>query len=127
MGRGWQARGICTDEAGWGQVLTFFYCTIGTDEYFPSFPLRDIEMNTELCKLALEKVGNPNVLVNLVSRRVRQLNSGGGVGSRPLVAEYATMGVADIALAELVDEKMDYELLSPPEEAAPTKRSKGKS
>ena len=28
-------------------------------------------MNSELCKKALEKVGNPNVLVNLVSRRVR--------------------------------------------------------
>ena len=27
-------------------------------------------------KKALEKVGNPNILVNLISRRVRQLNSG---------------------------------------------------
>ena len=35
-------------------------------------------MNAELCKRANEKVGNPNVLVNIVSRRVRQLNSGGG-------------------------------------------------
>ena len=39
-------------------------------------------MNAELCKKAAEKVGNPNVLVNLVSRRVRQLNSGGG-GAEP--------------------------------------------
>jgi hypothetical protein len=30
-------------------------------------------MNAELCKKAVEKVGNPNVLVNLISRRVRQL------------------------------------------------------
>ena len=46
-------------------------------------------MNAELCKKAAEKVGNPNVLVNLISRRVRQLNSGGGGLSRPLVADPA--------------------------------------
>ncbi len=56
-------------------------------------------MNAELCKKAAEKVGNPNVLVNLVSRRVRQLNAGGGGLSRPLVDAPASMGMADIALA----------------------------
>ena len=35
-------------------------------------------MNSELTKKALERVGNPHILVNLVSRRVRQLNGGGG-------------------------------------------------
>jgi DNA-directed RNA polymerase subunit omega len=83
-------------------------------------------MNTELCRQALEKVKNPNVLVNIISRRVRQLNSGGGVGSRPLVADYATMGVADIALAELVEDKMGYELLSMPKKPAAVKRKKPK-
>ena len=39
-------------------------------------------MNPELCRQALAKVVNPNVLVNLVSRRVRQLNSGGGGSNR---------------------------------------------
>jgi DNA-directed RNA polymerase subunit K/omega len=34
-------------------------------------------MNVELTRKALEKVGNPHVLVNIISRRVRQLNSGG--------------------------------------------------
>ena len=57
-------------------------------------------VNSEYCKQALAKVGNPNVLINLVSRRVRQLNSGGGEGSRPLVTETATQGAADIALRE---------------------------
>ena len=60
-------------------------------------------MNSELCNEALEKVGNANVLVNIISRRVRQLNAGGGAGSRPLVAAWATMGIADIALTELVE------------------------
>ena len=67
-------------------------------------------MNPELCKKALEKVGNPNVLVNLVSRRVRQLNSGGGTGSRPLIPDAASLGVADIAMTELIEEKMGWEM-----------------
>jgi DNA-directed RNA polymerase subunit omega len=67
-------------------------------------------LNAELTKKALEKVGNPNVLVNLVSRRVRQLNSGGGSASRPLVAETAGMGAADIALLEIIEDKMGYEM-----------------
>jgi len=67
-------------------------------------------MNIELCRKALEKVGNPNILVNLVSRRVRQLNSGGGGSSRPFIAETAGLGAADIALVELVEDKMSWEL-----------------
>lgn len=67
-------------------------------------------MNAELCKKALEKVGNPNVLINLVSRRVRQLNSGGGSMSRPLIADVANMGAADIALTELLEEKTGWDL-----------------
>ena len=72
-------------------------------------------MNAELCKKALEKVGNPNVLVNIVSRRVRQLNAGGGGLGRPLVDVPASMGLADIALTEIIEEKMGWEV---PEEKA---------
>jgi DNA-directed RNA polymerase subunit omega len=66
-------------------------------------------VNSELCKQALAKVGSPNVLINLVSRRVRQLNSGGGSLSRPLLNDTAGMGAADIALAEIVEDKMGWE------------------
>jgi DNA-directed RNA polymerase subunit omega len=65
-------------------------------------------LNAEFCKKALEKVGNPNVLINLVSRRVRQLNSGGGAISRPLIADVAGLGAADIALLEIVEEKIGW-------------------
>jgi len=84
-------------------------------------------LNAELCKKALEKVGNPNILVNLVSRRVRQLNSAGGTGSRPLVEATPNLSVADIALLEIVEDKMGWEALAPtPEElSAPKKRRKG--
>lgn len=66
-------------------------------------------MNVELTRKALEKIGNPHVLVNLVSRRVRQLNSGGGGISRPLILVDPTMGVADIALTEIIEDKIGVE------------------
>ena len=83
-------------------------------------------MNSELCRLALAKVGNPNILVNLISRRVRQLNSGGGSLSRPLLLDTTGLGVADIALLEIIEDKMAWDM---PEENAlvvekPKKRKK---
>jgi DNA-directed RNA polymerase subunit omega len=67
-------------------------------------------MNAELAKKAVEKVGNPNVLVNLVSRRVRQLNSGGGGLNRPLISDVGNLGAADIALREIIEEKIGWEM-----------------
>ena len=68
-------------------------------------------MNADYCRLALEKVVNPNILVNFVSKRVRQLNSAGGASTRPLIAETANLGAADIALLEIVEGKITYEQL----------------
>jgi DNA-directed RNA polymerase subunit omega len=67
-------------------------------------------MNAALLKKALEKVLNPNVLVNMVSQRVRQLNFGGGGRGRPLVADFANLGAADIALREIIEDKMAFEM-----------------
>ena len=79
-------------------------------------------MNAELVRLALEKVGNPNFLVNLISRRVRQLNAGGGGAARPLVADTTNLGVADIALREIVEGKMGWEIPELAEEARPARK-----
>jgi DNA-directed RNA polymerase subunit omega len=86
----------------------------------------DKRVNAELCKQALAKVGNPNVLVNLVSRRVRQLNSGAGAMSRPLIANADNLGAADIALLELIEEKIGWEIPEPLPlvETAPKRRRK---
>jgi DNA-directed RNA polymerase subunit omega len=62
-------------------------------------------MNPEFLKKALEKVGNPNTLVNLISRRVRQLN----YGARPFLPSPGTLGAADIALREIIEEKIGWE------------------
>jgi DNA-directed RNA polymerase subunit omega len=67
-------------------------------------------LNAELAKKALEKVGNPNVLVNMISRRVRQLNSGSGKLGRPLMADTGNLGAADIALLEITEDKMGFEM-----------------
>jgi len=66
-------------------------------------------MNSELTKKALEIVGNPSTLVNLMSRRVRQLTSGGGGLCRPLVAPPVVAGIADIALLEIIEGKIAFE------------------
>ncbi|MFM8471679.1 MAG: DNA-directed RNA polymerase subunit omega [Limisphaerales bacterium] len=79
-------------------------------------------MNPELVRKALDRVVNPNVLVNLVSRRVRQLNS----GNRPLLVVLPTLGAADVALSEIIEGKMNWDAPETPEaaEPAPKKRRK---
>ena len=83
-------------------------------------------MNAEFVKKALEKVGNPNVLVNLISRRVRQLTSSGGKMSRPLLADVGHLGAADIALLEIIEDKMGFEMPELEELTRPTAKKRKK-
>src|ERR1035438_61881 len=89
------------------QVL---YCVQGSSSYCTPLEIKTKALNAELAKKALEKVGNPNVLVNLISRRVRQLNSGSGKLGRPLMANTGNLGAADIALLEITEDKMGFEM-----------------
>ncbi len=59
-------------------------------------------MKTDLIDRAAEIVTDPLVLVNLVSQRVRQLNS----GRSPLIPTRPSMGAADIALTEIIEGKI---------------------
>ena len=59
-------------------------------------------MKSTLVEQAAEIVPDPQVLVNIVSKRVAQLNS----GRRPLVDHAPSMGFADIALQELIEGKI---------------------
>ena len=83
-------------------------------------------LNAELCKKAAEKVGNPNVLVNLISRRVRQLNAGGGGLGRPLIGDTGHLGAADIALREILEEKIGWEMPELTELARPQPKKRRK-
>jgi DNA-directed RNA polymerase subunit omega len=62
-------------------------------------------MQSQLLEEAAKKISNPQVLINVVSRRVRQLSQ----GHRPLVEPAPRMGLADIALKEIIEEKLTYE------------------
>jgi len=76
----------------------------------PPHHFKLINMNAELLKKALVTVLDPHVLVNLVSRRVRQLNANYGATSRSLLADTGNLGVADIALLEIIEGKIGFDM-----------------
>ena len=59
-------------------------------------------MKSDLVEKASEVVTDPLVLINMVSKRVRQLNS----GRSPLIQAVPSMGAADIALQEIIEGKI---------------------
>ena len=63
-------------------------------------------MKSKYLPLAQQQVTNPELLINLVSRRVRQLSQ----GHRPLTLVEPRMDPADIALKEISEGKFNYEL-----------------
>ena len=62
-------------------------------------------MQATLLKSASVVIHNEQLLVNVVRQRVRQLIR----GHRPLVAVPPGMGFADVALSEIIAEKLGYE------------------
>jgi DNA-directed RNA polymerase subunit omega len=62
-------------------------------------------MKPNLVKAACEVIPNQQILVNMVSRRVRQLC----LGHRPLVEFVPGLGHADIALSEIAAGKLTFE------------------
>ena len=70
--------------------------------------------NAAFVQEALTIVGTPEVLVNVISRRVRQL----GQGARPLVEVHPRWTLMEIALREIADKKLTFELIDPKVAAA---------
>jgi DNA-directed RNA polymerase subunit omega len=62
-------------------------------------------MNADLIEAASKIIPNHSILINLVSRRVRQL----GLGHRPMVEFAPGLRAADIALTEIINEKLTFE------------------
>ena len=62
-------------------------------------------MKEHLVKAASEVIPNQQILVNMVSRRVRQLC----LGHRPLVEFVPGLGHADVALSEIANGKLTFE------------------
>lgn len=77
---------------------------------------------------ALDKIKSPEILVNVVSKRVRQL----GAGFRPLIEVHPKWTLMEIALKEIAEGKIEYEFIEEvikpsvsekPEKAKKRKRS----
>src|SRR5207249_11780554 len=64
-------------------------------------------MTTQLLQEAAQVIPNQQRLINVVSKRVRQL----GLGHRPLVETTPRMSLTDIALKEIIAGKLAYESL----------------
>ena len=63
-------------------------------------------MTSSLLDAALKVIPSQQFLVNVVSKRVRQLTQ----GHRPMVETTLRMGFSDIALTEIIEGKLKYEL-----------------
>jgi DNA-directed RNA polymerase subunit omega len=64
-------------------------------------------MTTQLLQEACQVIPNQQLLINVVSKRVRQL----GLGHRPMVETTPRMSLTDIALKEIIAGKLTYESL----------------
>jgi DNA-directed RNA polymerase subunit omega len=65
-------------------------------------------MTTQLLQEAAKVIPNQQLLINVVSKRVRQL----GLGHRPMVETTPRMSLTDIALKEIIEGKLAYEPLT---------------
>jgi DNA-directed RNA polymerase subunit omega len=72
-------------------------------------------MKADLIQAASKIIPNPQILINVISRRVRQL----GFGHRPMVQVLPGTRAADIALTEIIEEKLTYESTLGQEDAGP--------
>ncbi|MDQ6623598.1 MAG: DNA-directed RNA polymerase subunit omega [Verrucomicrobiota bacterium] len=62
-------------------------------------------MNSTLVSGALSVIPSPQMLVNVVRLRVKQLTQ----GHRPLIETAPGLGIADIALTEIIHGKLKFE------------------
>ncbi len=78
-------------------------------------PVRSLRnMTAQLLQEATKVIPNQQLLINVVSKRVRQL----GIGHRPLVEATLKSSLTDIALKEIIAGKLSYdEIKETPEEA----------
>lgn len=71
-------------------------------------------MRNDYIQSALQVITDPTILVNVVSRRVKQLKR----GNRPLVQSLEKLSAEDVALREIAEGKITYEVATEEEIAA---------
>jgi DNA-directed RNA polymerase subunit omega len=92
-------------------IPSTFAGSVPTILQFPtevSRPVRSLRhMTTQLLQEAAQVIPNQQLLINVVSKRVRQL----GLGHRPMVETTPRMSLTDIALKEIIAGKLTFEAL----------------
>lgn len=63
-------------------------------------------MRDDYLQAAQLVITDPNILVNVVSRRAKQLKS----GYKPLIESLERLAAEDIALREIIEGKISYQL-----------------
>lgn len=76
-------------------------------------------MRDDYLQAALKIVGDPNILVNMVSARVKQLKR----GNRALIESLEKLLPEDVALREIAEGRITYELATAEEIAAERRRN----
>ena len=66
-------------------------------------------MRDEYLERARQIISDPNILINVVSRRSKQLK----YGMKPLVESLEKLEPEDIALREIIEGKISYDLYEP--------------
>ena len=69
-------------------------------------------MREDYLKQAQKIIPDPNILINVVSRRVKQLK----YGARPTVESLEKLSLEDIALLDIIRGNIKYELYEAPRE-----------
>ncbi len=64
-------------------------------------------MREDYLKQAMKVIKDPNILINVVSRRVHQLQH---EGMEPLISTLEKLEPEDIALREIIEGKLSFEL-----------------
>ncbi len=88
-----------------GEIVAAQRINLASGFYSP-YSSRALRLNTKYLEAALQRVANPDLLVNIVSRRVRQLAQ----GHRPMTQTDPRMDHADVALKEIGEGKIGYEI-----------------
>jgi DNA-directed RNA polymerase subunit omega len=63
-------------------------------------------MRDDYLKQAQEVIKDPNLLINVISRRVKQLRA----GAEPLIESLEKLDLEDIAMRELIEGKITFEV-----------------
>ena len=66
-------------------------------------------MRDAYIQAAQQIIEDPNILINVVSRRVKQLK----LGQKPLIESLERLNPEDVALREIIEGKISYTLYEP--------------